>query len=159
MKKYLFLIILLSFFFLTGCSEIKKFSTREVSIEASSDYVKYKREPYAIYLEDEYSFIGLFKETKETINSNIIYDFDKVSLEEYIRMYCSTNNIGEMDILELDNLTYIEYTITKSSESYFIRVFFFKTNSSFWSAQFCCFTEKKDEYADNFIKWAKTIDL
>ena len=160
MRKYLYLFILLiSIFTLCGCGETKKFSTREVSIEVSSDYQKFQRDPYIIYLEDDNSFIGIFKESKDVINSNIIYDFDKVTLEEYINMYCTTNNIGEMDIYESDNLTYIEYTITKSTESFFIRVFFFKTNSSFWSAQFCCYANKKDLYADSFIDWAKTIDV
>lgn len=160
MKKYLYIIfVLISLCTIYGCGETQKFSTRDFSIKVSSDYIKFKKDSFELYIEDDNSFVAVSKETKDEVNSSIIYNFDTITLEQYIQLYCSNNYIGETDILYNDNIAYIEYTLTKSSTSYYVQIYFIKSKSSFWACQFCCYENVKEEYSLKFKEWSKTIDV
>ena len=61
MKKFILILfsVILSIS-IYGCSETSKYKTKGFSIEASSDYNKFKHEDYELYLEDDNSFICVF---------------------------------------------------------------------------------------------------
>ena len=160
MKKFILILfsVILSIS-IYGCSETSKYKTKGFSIEASSDYNKFKHEDYELYLEDDNSFICVFKETKKTINESNIYDFDSVTLERYIELFYTNNNIGECEIENQEGLSYIQYVLNRTEKEYYFRIYFFKTTTAFWACQFCCYESVRSEYEPLFIEWSKTIEV
>lgn len=81
--------------------------------------------------------------------------------EDFAELVLRSQNQYRVPIQKLDKLTYCEWTevnaVQRKKFSYFGVAF--KSGNQFWFFQFGTATKKYENYRDQFIKWAKSIEL
>lgn len=83
-------------------------------------------------------------------------ELGKLSLDEYAEIVMKNAEI-DASIVKKDGLTYCEYTLEDGDDSLYYVTVFYECEDAFWLFDFVTFTEEKDEYAQDFFEWAKSV--
>ncbi len=159
MKKGLLLIIIcICLFTLTACKETKKYQIKDLTIEVQNIFTKRTIEGYELCLESEEIIITFSEDSKSEI-SNLGLKFDDLTIQQYVDIYTSNKSIDIINEDTIDNYKLIEFENIDDNETYWIRMYFYKTSSRIWIIQFLCNKESKGQYIPKYEKWVSTIEI
>ena len=158
MKKKVFLLFLVILsLFIVGCTKKEKtFDKGAFKIVLTDDFEEdyYKQVNYIFMSND--STITALKENYEilkTVNIN-----EESSLEDYAKAVLKANN-KEAIIIAEEGFSYFTYdTMVNSTKFYYLSVVK-KGKDGFWLINFMCLYEDKDKLKDDYLKFARSIEI
>ena len=93
---------------------------------------------------------------------DLVPGFGDYTLEEYGQLVLQANGLSKTTQLQKKNgLTYFEYereVSEKMGEYYYLAVVY-KASNAFWLIQFSVPAENKDDYQQDFLKWAESVEF
>lgn len=161
MKKFLLLILALTFF-LTGCGvKETEFKGGGVTVTLTSDFKEYESDNWNYYLENkDVAFMTKRVNFQSTIGE---VNLSKLTLNDYLNLVLSTNNIkADTYIVEGINGTfyYCFYTSYKDyNDNYAYMLMVMKGKEHFYNMNFCCDYDDREVYQQQFLQYAVTISV
>ncbi len=154
MRKNIFklFIIIFALFLVIGCDKKVVHDEGDFKITLSSEYKKRISETFHYYYQDNTNVITVVKEEIEDLDD--IKITSESTTEEYLTEAMKINN-KEGKIIDGNNYSYVEY---ESSTHYHLAVVF-KSADSFWTINFMCLKEDKDNSKDKFMNYIKSIEV
>ena len=138
-----------------GDAKDKVFTYEEMSLTLTEAFAENKVEGYSVAYASSEVAVFVLKEPKEL--------FDDISFDEYVDGVRAANEgrgFTDLSNTEKQNgLVYFDYRFTNPEQNIEYRYFttLHESADAFWLVQFVSMTKLYDQYADTFVKWAKTI--
>lgn len=87
--------------------------------------------------------------------------FEDYTIDQYAELVMEVNGLSDSEIRRIDDLTSFEYEYTnpETEETYKYSSFTYKTEDAFWLVQFTTLNEKFDEYSNQIVEWAKSVEF
>ena len=155
-KLFLFSLIILAFF-ITGCQKKEKlFEKNDFKITLTDDFKEDTYEKANYYFISNDAAVTALKESFELL-SQIDITSDS-PLEDYANAVLKANNKDEVLIKE-DGFSYFTYTNEVNSNTFFYISVLKKGKDGFWLINFMCLDKDKNNKKDEFLKFAKSIEV
>ncbi len=157
------LMLMLCATFLSACSKPKTFTTVDggLSITVTSDFKEKEIAGQTMYLESKNSIVTILKE-EFSLFTDRGYEPDSMTEMEYADLVIKANKLGDSVTPfndEQNSFVDFSYEKTVSGRQFYYFAVCKKGKDAFWLCQFGCTTDKKDDFKQTFIDWAKTITL
>lgn len=140
---------------LADSAEPKAFSDAGLTITLTDNFVKDKDEDFAACYssDDVLVFVG-----KELFSLNAT--LKALSTEEYGELVTENNEVSELSGLKVRNdLVYFQYVFEDSGDTYHYSTFIYKGGDAFWTVTFVTFEENAEDYEEDILEWAKSVEL
>lgn len=126
-------------------TDAKKFSKGDFSITLTEEFRESQYDEfYAVYESDMVAVMVLQEQTEPGWEAS-----------QYFR---SLEQLGA-DLHQKDSLVWISFTEDADGLTYYYESYFFENEDTFWTVMFGVPVGKQDEYASEFFKWAKSVEL
>ncbi|MBR5136811.1 MAG: hypothetical protein IKV30_02155 [Clostridia bacterium] len=116
-------------------------------VEMSSYNVVFDSKHVAVFaLEEEFSLMA---------------GLEDYTVRQYLELVIQANNQGNISVKYEDGLYSYVYDATnpQTKDTYTYFVYGFKSDDSFWSVQFAVLADEAEEFEEQIIEWAKTIEV
>lgn len=136
----------------TANTKPETFTSGNITITAErsfEDYTEYK-DGYEIYLENDDATVCSYILTQEDLRDNL--GLEDPDLEAVARADAAYFN-EDYELKKVGNKIYCTFEV---DELYCLSVYE-EVDGEFWITDFCCYDYLKDEYAQRFEEWAKTV--
>ncbi len=158
MKKGIFVLFLAIFsLFIVGCTKREKmFDKGDFKIVLTEDYKEDIYKDINYYFMSNNSSVAVLKEDFELLKK--VNLTSESTLEDYAKAVLRANN-KEAIIIAEENFSYFTYNKTINTVKFFYLAAVKKGNDGFWLINFMCLDEDKDKLKDEFLKYARTIEV
>lgn len=158
MKKGIFLLFLAIFsLFIVGCTKREKmFDKGDFKIVLTEDYKEDIYKDINYYFMSNNSSVAVLKEDFELLKK--VNLTSESTLEDYAKAVLRANN-KEAIIVTEENFSYFTYNKTINAVKFFYLAAVKKGNDGFWLINFMCLDKDKDKLKDEFLKYARTIEV
>ena len=158
MKKGIFLLFLAIFsLFIVGCTKREKmFDNGDFKIVLTEDYKEDIYKDINYYFMSNNSSVAVLKEDFELLKK--VNLTSESTLEDYAKAVLRANN-KEAIIIAEENFSYFTYNKTINTVKFFYLAAVKKGNDGFWLINFMCLDKDKDKLKDEFLKYARTIEV
>jgi len=163
MKKILsaLLLVVLTLSALTSCASAKPkekvFSIEGMKITLTDEFVEKQHVSYTAYYETSKALVVAIQEEFSMLSSLGIDT--NISLKEYAELVISSNKLSNIEVKESDGLVCFEHEKELSGKNYVYFSTVYKANDAFWLFQFACEKSEYDSMKNDFIKWAKSVEV
>ena len=160
MKKSICIIsALIMMFIFTACGEPAEteFSSNGFTITLTDSFRQKEIENYTVSFESKTSAIFVIKESFD-----LLEELSDYSLNQYAELVKAANSkMMPSEITLTDGLTAFEYSAYNSDEDTTIKYFtvMFKGTDAFWTVQFACNQDDYPVLKNEFIKYAKSVQV
>lgn len=146
---------------LVACGNKSKTFTCDAGLTITLNDSFYEKDivSQTFYLESSNVIFIALKEDFTTL-SNAGYNTDTLTKSEYLNIVKQNNSLTADIIEDVENdLVYLKYYKNTSGKDFFYLALAEKGSDAFWLCQFACEQKNETEYTNQFIKWAKTIEV
>ena len=143
---------------LSGCGKAKDktFAVDNLSITLNEDFTEQELVTQTGYFVSLTSIVTVLKEELTVFESAGLST--NMSLSDYASLVLTTNQL-ETEVKSDDGLVGFEYAKTESGKNYQYAAFVYKGSDAYWLVQFGCESKNFDKYREDFIKWAKSVEV
>ena len=156
-KKILLISLILMSILIVGCAKKEKeFKKSDFKITLTEDYKEDSVKEATYYFASSNTGVTVLKETFELLS--IIDITSESSLEDYGKAVLKANNRNNELIKENDFIYFTYDNSINSNKFYYVSVMK-KGKDAFWLINFFCLYEDKDKYEQEFLRFARTIEV
>ncbi len=86
---------------------------------------------------------------------------ENYTLEEYAKLIMQNNSLDPNQLATTDGLTHFTYTATipDTNDTYGYFTCIYEDGATFWIVQFATLEQNIDEYSQQFLEWAKSVEF
>lgn len=135
----------------------KTFTNSGLTITLTDDFSEASYEGYTVCYDSTKVAVFVIKEEFSLLEGLKDYTLQKYA--ELVHTANSSKLPGNITMVE--GLTAFEYTYFNTDDDTTYKYFttMFKGDDAFWTVQFCCASEKYEEYKADILKYAHSVDV
>lgn len=137
--------------------EDKTFQSHGMQITLTEAFWEGEMEGYTVSFNSQKAMVFALQE-----KFTLVDGFGDYTLEEYGQLTLDVNGLSKTTQLQRkDGLIYFDFVrdVPGDMGEYYYLAVMLKTSDAFWLVQFATAVENKDDYQQDFWKWAKTIEF